>query len=113
MKKETNNKLLKNILIRTTKNYREELISLLGNIPHKIHKGDGKGKIYEPTVIKYGLFPFDEPENFKENNIKFVVDRKYIDEIKSIDGMVKSNGQLYSFRYKNEKPKYVVNYDYI
>ena len=103
-------KQLKNILIRTTKNYRDELVNLLGDIPHKIHKGDGKGKIYEPTVIKYGLFPFDEPDNFKDNNIKFILDTQYFDRIKDIEGMVKSNGQMYSFRYKNEKQKYNIEY---
>jgi len=102
MKKEQNQKSLKNILIRTTKNYKDELVNLLGNIPHKIHKGDGKGKIYEHIVVKYGLFPFDEPNNFKDNNLKFVLDIQYLEDIKNIDGMVKSNGQMYSFRYKED-----------
>lgn len=107
-----NNKQLKNILIRTTNKYRDELVGLLGDIPHKITKGDGKGKAYEEIVIKYGLYPFDEPDNFMNNNIKFMMDIKYIDQIKNIDGMVKSNGQLYSFRYKNQKEKYTVKYEF-
>ena len=111
MEQQDNKKQLKNILIRTTNQYREELISLLGNIPHKIHKGDGKGKIYEPIVVKYGLFPFDEPDNWKENNLKFVMDRQYLDQIKNIEGMVKSNGQLYSFRYKDTKQKFDITYN--
>lgn len=111
MKQQENKKQLKNILIRTTNKYREELISLLGNIPHKIHKGDGKGKIYEPIVVKYSLFPFDEPENWKENNLKFVMDSQYIDQIKDIEGMVKSNGQMFSFRYKDTKQKYDITYN--
>ena len=111
MAKEENKKKLKNVLIRTTNKYREELIGLLGNIPYKITKGDGKGKVYEHIVIKYGLFPFDEPENFMENNLKFVIDIKYIDEIKNIDGMVKANGQLYSFRYKDSKQKFDITYN--
>ena len=111
MEQQDNKKQLKNILIRTTNQYREELISLLGNIPHKIHKGDGKGKIYEPIVVKYGLFPFDEPDNWKENNLKFVMDRQYLDQIKNIEGMIKSNGQLYSFRYKDTKQKFDITYN--
>jgi len=112
MKKEQNQKSLKNILIRTTKNYKDELVNLLGNIPHKIHKGDGKGKIYEHIVVKYGLFPFDEPNNFKDNNLKFVLDIQYLEDIKNIDGMVKSNGQMYSFRYKDIKQKYNITYSF-
>ena len=111
MEQQDNKKQLKNIPIRTTNQYREELISLLGNIPHKIHKGDGKGKIYEPIVVKYGLFPFDEPDNWKENNLKFVMDRQYLDQIKNIEGMIKSNGQLYSFRYKDTKQKFDITYN--
>ena len=111
MEQQDNKKQLKNILIRTTNQYREELISLLGNIPHKIHKGDGKGNIYEPIVVKYGLFPFDEPDNWKENNLKFVMDRQYLDQIKNIEGMIKSNGQLYSFRYKDTKQKFDITYN--
>lgn len=107
-----NKKLSKNIMIRTTKDFKDELISLLGDVPYKIHKGEGKGKIYEDIVIKYGLFPFDEPENFAENNLKFVIDSKYNDQIKNIDGMVKSNGQQFSYRYKNEKYKVNIKYNF-
>lgn len=109
--KETANTKLKNILIRTTNKYKQELIDLLGDIPHKIHKGDGKGKIYEPIVIKYGLFPFDEPDNWRENNLKFVLSSEYYDRIINIPNMVKSNGQKFSFRYKDQKVKFNIKYN--
>jgi hypothetical protein len=88
---ETKQKKVKNLYIRTLKEFKDELITQLGDIPYKIQKGDGKGNIYEGIINTFGLFPFNEPDNYKDGNLKFVIDYKYFDEVKSIDGIEKNN----------------------
>jgi hypothetical protein len=106
---ETKQKKVKNLYIRTLKEFKDELITQLGDIPYKIQKGDGKGNIYEGIINTFGLFPFNEPDNYKDGNLKFVIDYKYFDEVKSIDGIEKTTGS--SFRYKNDKLNLDITYN--
>jgi hypothetical protein len=98
------------IKVRTILPYQQELSDILDEhkIPYKISRGDGKGSLYQSTIDRFSLPPYEEPSDYKTNNIIFNITKEHKDTISNIPNM--RHTIKLSYRYKT--PRYDIEYKF-